>query len=288
MAVSDTGNELKLLKKTKISVFVDEVLPDILVVTYEFGVQIFKGVLLDSTKRNLPLGVQTINPAFSVKSKKPDDDPLYTVNQRFAYMDPNAPKKKNIQMGSKYKNNKMTVRLRPRQVLCSKCKGICNENSENVSRKRKNEEDPPVSPPPVIRRGLHAPITRSVNILNKKTHRSKEPTLVPRLTRIHFQEDEMIGHQSMNSRKLQERIEPDNSQDLVRKHSSDHSSGEENAHISSRRKRLLRKKRSISSLEDWEDTSQQENTNRPPINLESPRNLEKSENQESGHGSQKN
>lgn len=51
MAVSDTGNELKLLKKTKISVFVDEVLPDILVVTYEFGVQIFKGVLLDSTKR---------------------------------------------------------------------------------------------------------------------------------------------------------------------------------------------------------------------------------------------
>lgn len=66
----------------------------------------------------------------------------------------------------------------------------------------------------------------------------------------------------MNSRKLQERIEPDNSQDLVRKHSSDHSSGEENAHISSRRKRLLRKKRSISSLEDWEDTSQQENTNR--------------------------
>lgn len=43
---------------------------------------------------------------------------------------------------SKLKNSRMTVRLRPRQVLCSKCKSICNENSENVdlSRKRKGAE----------------------------------------------------------------------------------------------------------------------------------------------------
>uniref|UniRef100_A0A6P7FTI3 PWWP domain-containing protein 2A-like n=1 Tax=Diabrotica virgifera virgifera TaxID=50390 RepID=A0A6P7FTI3_DIAVI len=194
MATPETVKDLKLLKKTNISVFVDEVLPDILVVTYEFGVQIFKGVLLDSTKRNLPCGVQTINPAFTVKSKKPDDDPLYTVNQRFAYMDPNAPKKKNVQMGSKFKNNKMTVRLRPRQVLCSKCKGICNENSENISRKRKSEEDP-LGLPPSARRSLNAPITRSVNVLNnnKKSLRGKEPTLVPRLTRLTFQDEETIA-----------------------------------------------------------------------------------------------
>lgn len=43
--------DIQLLKRTRISVFVDEALPDILVVTYEFGVKIFKGVLLDSTKR---------------------------------------------------------------------------------------------------------------------------------------------------------------------------------------------------------------------------------------------
>lgn len=43
--------DIKLLKQTRISVFVDEALPDILVVTYECGVKIFKGVLLDSTKR---------------------------------------------------------------------------------------------------------------------------------------------------------------------------------------------------------------------------------------------
>lgn len=43
--------DIKLLKKTRISVFVDEALPDILVVTYEYGLKIFKGVLLESTKR---------------------------------------------------------------------------------------------------------------------------------------------------------------------------------------------------------------------------------------------
>lgn len=43
--------DITLLKNTKISVSVDEALPDILVVTYEHGVKIFKGVLLDSTKR---------------------------------------------------------------------------------------------------------------------------------------------------------------------------------------------------------------------------------------------
>lgn len=43
--------DIGLLKKTHIRVFVDEALPDILVCTYELGVRIFKGVLLDSSKR---------------------------------------------------------------------------------------------------------------------------------------------------------------------------------------------------------------------------------------------
>lgn len=56
----------------------------------------------------------------------------------------------------------MTVRLRPRQVLCSKCKGICNENSENVSRKRKYPEKLPSPPPtPVAKRSASGPVTRS-------------------------------------------------------------------------------------------------------------------------------
>uniref|UniRef100_A0AAR5Q3I1 PWWP domain-containing protein n=1 Tax=Dendroctonus ponderosae TaxID=77166 RepID=A0AAR5Q3I1_DENPD len=157
--MADLDGNITLLKKSNISVYVDEALPDILVVTYELGLKIFKGVLLDTTKRNLPCGIPNLNPAFNVP-KNPDDDPLYAVNQRFAYLDPNAQKKK-VQVPNKYKNSKMTVRLRPRQVLCSKCKGICNENSENVSRKRKSSESV-TNATPVARRATNAPVTRSV------------------------------------------------------------------------------------------------------------------------------
>ncbi|XP_074029172.1 uncharacterized protein isoform X1 [Leptinotarsa decemlineata] len=266
MAELENMKDIKLLKKTKISVFVDEVVPDILVVTYEFGVQIFKGVLLDSTKRNLPCGVPNINPAFNAPTKNPDDNTLYAVNQRFAYMDPNAPKKKNVQMPNKYRNNKMTVRLRPRQVLCSKCKGICNENSEIVSRKRGiSESSQNVSAPPP-KRSINAPITRSVNTVNnRKTLRVKEPTLVPRLTRLNFNEDNSMGVKvNMNSKKILEKIEK--SEEMDKKHSTDHSSDsldtDDAEELSIRTKRMLRKKRSLSSLEgQWEDTSQQENTN---------------------------
>lgn len=137
-----------------------------------------------------------INPAFNVPTKNPDDDTLYSVNQRFAYTDPSTAKKKNVQMPSKYKNNKMTVRLRPRQVLCSKCKGICNENSENVSRKRKSSENiQSSSPPPPPRRSGNAPVTRSVNINlnNKRTLRGKESTLETRLTKLNYQEENSVG-----------------------------------------------------------------------------------------------
>lgn len=165
--MADQNGDITLLKKTRVSVYVDEALPDILVVTYEFGLKIFKGVLLDSTKRSLPCGVPYLNPAFNVP-KNPDDDSLYAVNQRFIYTDPSVQKKK-VQVPNKYKNNKMTVRLRPRQVLCSKCKGICNENSENVSKKRKTSESAGSPPPPPNRRARDAPVTRSVkNYLSAK------------------------------------------------------------------------------------------------------------------------
>nr|CAH7749336.1 unnamed protein product [Callosobruchus chinensis] len=200
MATEQPCKDIKLLKNTKITVFVDEALPDILVVTYEFGVKIFKGVLLDSTKRNLPCGVPNLNPAFDVPAKTAKDDPLYAVNQRFAYNEPGAAKKRNVQISSKYKNSRMTVRLRPRQVLCSKCKGICNENSENVSRKRKFSDKVEVSPPPAqpVKRGINAPVTRSTNVLAavRKPPRDRggggqqqqqstiTPSLVPYLTRL--------------------------------------------------------------------------------------------------------
>ena len=49
MDVSKT-EKIELLKKQKIEVTVNEALPDLLVVSFEFGTQVFQGVLLDSTK----------------------------------------------------------------------------------------------------------------------------------------------------------------------------------------------------------------------------------------------
>ncbi|KAK5649962.1 hypothetical protein RI129_000991 [Pyrocoelia pectoralis] len=189
MADDEKVQDVQLLKSTLISVYVDEALQDMLVVTFKYGLKIFKGILLDSTKRNLPFGVSKLHPAFTTSNSKTnaDDDILYSVNQRFAYTDPtNLTKPKNVRIPSKYKNNKMTVRLRPRQVLCSKCKGICNENSENISKKRKSPENVQQTPPP--KRSANAPMTRSVyseQLSKKKVNEQQlQPTLIPKLSRL--------------------------------------------------------------------------------------------------------
>lgn len=101
--------------------------------------------------RGLPCGVQPPEPV-----PDPDGDKLATIAARFSYFQErkNASStsstavvtkvdlRRSINPPARYKNARPTVRLRPRQVLCSKCRSICNENSENVdvSRKRKHEE----------------------------------------------------------------------------------------------------------------------------------------------------
>ncbi|XP_011633391.1 uncharacterized protein LOC105424710 [Pogonomyrmex barbatus] len=142
---------LALATGDKILVTVESALPDILVVSFVHGAKCFQGALLDATNRGLPCGVQPPEPV-----SDPDGDKLATIAARFSYFQ----EKKNASLSSattvvakvdlrrsinppaRYKNARPTVRLRPRQVLCSKCRSICNENSENVdvSRKRKHED----------------------------------------------------------------------------------------------------------------------------------------------------
>lgn len=142
---------LALATGEKILVTVESALPDILVVSFVHGAKCFQGALLDSAKRGLPCGVQPPEPV-----PDPDGDKLATIAARFSYFQErkNASSasstavvakvdlRRNINPPARYKNARPTVRLRPRQVLCSKCRSICNENSENVdvSRKRKHEE----------------------------------------------------------------------------------------------------------------------------------------------------
>lgn len=188
----------------------------------------------------------------------------------------------------------MTVRLRPRQVLCSKCKGICNENSENVSRKRKATES--VQPVPPIKRGANAPVTRSVySELNSKKKDEAKATLVPKIQRLLPQEISNALSGNINKLNILDSAKkplspttndnikcgstinnitdsentpkelPDNA------HSTVHSdaSGKLKEHHSSTEapakslKRILRKKRSVGSMEDlWDESVFEENPNK--------------------------
>lgn len=239
-----------------------------------------------------------MNPAFNTPAKaNPDDDVLYSVSQRFAYTDPRNTKKKNVQIPSKYKNNKMTVRLRPRQVLCSKCKGICNENSENVSRKRKSSES--VQPVPPIKRGANAPVTRSVySELNNKKKTDLKPTLVPKIVRLLPQEISNALSGNVNKLNIIDNVKKSSTmsntnikcgstinsdadtentpaEQIV--HSMDHSDspatvdevGEHPPEITAKSiKRILRKKRSIGSMEDlWDESVFEENMHNKNNNL---------------------
>lgn len=68
-------------------------------------------------------------------------------------------------------------------------------------RKRKSSDSQSLSPTQIsTRRSSNAPVTRSVNILNNTSSRfkkslrgAKETTLVPRLTRLTFQEENSVG-----------------------------------------------------------------------------------------------
>lgn len=93
----------------------------------------------------------SLHPAFSNQNDKAEskDDKLHSVSQRFTYQEPGYDhedlqrSKKQSGKSKPPARRKMTVRLRPRKVVCSNCKGICNENSENVdvSKKRKLDSD---------------------------------------------------------------------------------------------------------------------------------------------------
>lgn len=148
MAAVEGTADMTIQKNSQILVNVEEALADLIVVSYCTNDKKFQGVLLDSNKGNLPFGVYSLHPAFSKEPVTANEkDKLHSVSQRFTYQEPQyatANVQKSKKPGPKGKTQqKMTVRLRPRKVLCSNCKGICNENSENVdvSKKRKIESD---------------------------------------------------------------------------------------------------------------------------------------------------
>ncbi|KAJ9579552.1 hypothetical protein L9F63_004737 [Diploptera punctata] len=251
MADIETHSQIKIVKNSKILVNVEEALQDILVVSYAFENKLYQGVLLDSTKKHLPCGVSP--PAgFLQTDASLEEDKLFSLGQRFTYFQekspahPTPPSTKNnvelqpfhlrrtIRPPARYKNSRMTVRLRPRQVLCSKCRSICNENSENVdlSRKRKGSTQPT---------GADVPSSKSPRPLFSENQRDNQPTelrptLIPKIPRL--QPTEISNALSGNKLKYWE----------------DHETSD------SKERMVLRKKRSVGSMEDlWDESVFEDN-----------------------------
>lgn len=90
---------------------------------------------MNLTFRRFPCGsVPLTKPALSPRNLKTesDNDVLYAVSQRFTYFQNTPTTFKKIPNKTKKVRKPMTVRLRPRQVLCTKCKSTCTENSDNA------------------------------------------------------------------------------------------------------------------------------------------------------------
>lgn len=174
--------------------------------------------------RLLPCGIippsHIMPPLGTATQTEETEDKLFNASQRFTYFQEKQnsgngrfPLKRNIRPPARFKNAKMTVRLRPRQVLCSKCRGICNENSENVdfsSRKRKGADslssDTPssklsrgdrrlrsageISPRPIFPDNhLEQPKKNNHSDYNDGKNKKLCPSLIPNLAR--FQQNEI-------------------------------------------------------------------------------------------------
>lgn len=210
--------------------------------------------------RQLPCGVVApqnfLNQMVSPKTEHIDDDKLYSVSQRFTYFQEKTQAankggllnhfhvRRAIKPPARFKGARMTVRLRPRQVLCSKCRSICNENSENVDHSSGRKKTPPFS-------------ENQCSNLESRDNRPSEhgPSLIPKISRLRPNE-------------ISNAINGKVPVSVVNKSSLDlnywiHSNNPPGSNISdgmqveedSEGKMVLRKKRSVGSMEDLWDES---------------------------------
>ncbi|CAG0917807.1 unnamed protein product [Notodromas monacha] len=133
-----------------VSVCVESRLADMLVVSYRDGTSLYRGVLMNTTRQNIPCGV------YPSKTADEEADKLSLVSQRMTYFwskPEGAESKPNLRRTiippAKFRearSSRLNVRLRPRNVLCSKCRAVCNERSEYIGdRKMKSRPRSPAA-----------------------------------------------------------------------------------------------------------------------------------------------
>lgn len=207
-----------------------------------------------------------------MSKKNTEEDKFYSVSQRFTYFQEKNNSTVNgkilshvLPTKSRLKPARMTVRLRPRQVLCSKCRSICNENSENVDHSVIVKKTPPFTE------------NKNQNNQEKSTRnlRSLRPTLIPKLNRLEPNEissainGKIVTRSTMKCSSRSDLVTQNNNvptidssipilearvnplEDLEKE--EDHIRDEEGEE-DGEGKMVLRKKRSVGSMEDlWDE-----------------------------------
>lgn len=160
--MANRKNISKITINSEILCQVQHALEDLIVVSF-LGPnnRVFQGVLLDSTKRNIPFGVcppggfqkrlNEDNPRDYAVNNFGEPDPgdtFPTVSRRQTYYQDGKVEKPPLLVpsgkGAKSfmsQEKKLGVRLRARQVLCSKCSSVCNEKGENVRENARRERE---------------------------------------------------------------------------------------------------------------------------------------------------
>lgn len=255
-----------VLENAVIQVVVESVTPDMIVVSYTaINGSVYQGILLNNVKRRFPCGsVPITKPPLSPRNPKTesDNDILYSVSQRFTYFQNTPNTLKKIPNKTKKVRKPMTVRLRPRQVLCSKCKSNCTENSENAktSKERVNNDNNTIPENNGEKRLLrsHGPVPDfpkkpSDSASTVSQVKSICRTLIPKLVKI-------------KSREITEALNNYSTFTELDKWVGNKKDCEDDCDIEE--KMVLRKKPSIGSMEDlWDETAFEETKKTPIIKI---------------------
>lgn len=181
-------------KGMKLPVTIEDAIEDVLVVCLEYGAKLFKGILLDINKRNLPHGVCV---PFSANGNGSKDDPgasgvnnnadqdieISATNFRHTYLRGNEEHVNNFILRSSKDRPARSIRLRPRSTLCSKCKSVCQETEKGIMPvqqivKQNNQKNQ--APQQSLREGLRRRSVQSKEPQNTKSTDSNKNSVVTR------------------------------------------------------------------------------------------------------------
>lgn len=219
-------------------------------------------IFVNLTFRRFPCGsVPSTKPALSPRNLKTesDSDVLHAVSQRFTYFQNTPNTFKKIPSKTKKVRKPMTVRLRPRQILCSKCKSICTDNIENHQGLIKKENSALNNNGDKRLLRSHGPVPDfSIKPSDSLSEvKSMCRTLIPKLVKLESSDIAEALNKYSTFTDLEEWVD-------TKKDCKDDCDIQDN----DKEKMVLRKKTSIGSMEDlWDETAFEETKKTPIIKI---------------------